>query len=159
MSDDLDTKTEDPTAKRQGEARNKGQVAKSRGIDHWAMLLASTLILFIFVPSMAASMKQALIIFLERPHAIPADLGNLRHLLVTVLVQVGILLAPPVALLIVAAVGSGMVQHGILFSPEALIPKLSKLSPLNGLKRIFTTQGLVEFAKGAVKMAVLGGFS
>jgi flagellar biosynthesis protein FlhB len=160
MADDNDDsqKTEDPTPKRQGEAREKGQVAKSREIDHWAMLLASTLIVFIFGPGMAASMKQALVIFLEQPHAIPADLGNLQHLLVTVLIKVGIALAPPVALLIVAAVGSGMVQHGLILSPDLLVPRFSKLSPLNGLKRIFTTQGLVEFAKGALKIAILGGF-
>src|SRR4051794_5799783 len=116
MADDTDDsqKTEDPTPKRQAEAREKGQVGKSREIDHWAMLLASTLIVFIFAPGMATTMKQALVIFLEYPHAMPADLGNIRHLFLTLLMQVGFALAAPVALLIAAAIGSGMVQHGII---------------------------------------------
>jgi flagellar biosynthetic protein FlhB len=72
--------------------------------------------------------------------------------------DVGLALAPIIGLLILAAVGSGLVQHGFLVAPDLITPKLSKLSPLAGLKRIFSSRGLMEFAKGVLKLAVVGGF-
>jgi flagellar biosynthesis protein FlhB len=158
MADDDNEKSEDPTAKRQGEAREKGQVSKSREIDHWAMLLAMTLIIFIFGPSMAASLKQMLIVFLAMPHAIPLEANALQALFMNLAMHTGIVLAPAALMLIVAALGSSMAQHGILIAPDMLMPKLSKLSPLSGLKRLFNANAVVEFAKGALKIFLIGAF-
>jgi flagellar biosynthetic protein FlhB len=151
-------KTEDPTAKRQGEAREKGQVGKSREIDHWAMLMAMTLIVFIFAAPMAASLKQMLIMFLEMPHAIATDGNSLQTLFMNLAMQIGASLAPAVVLLVVAALGSSVAQHGILIAPDMLTPRLSKLSPLAGLKRLFNVNAVVEFVKGSLKIFLIGAF-
>ena len=157
MADDTE-KTEDPTTKRQGEAREKGQVGKSREIDHWVMLLAITLVIFMFGPKMGADIKDALVMFLAEPHAIPADRGALPGLLMHLSMRIALPLAGPVVLLVVAAVGSGMIQHGLMFSPQAIMPNWSKLSPGNGIKRMFSWSALIEFAKGSLKLAILGTF-
>jgi flagellar biosynthetic protein FlhB len=158
MADDDNEKTEDPTAKRQGEARGKGQVTKSREIDHWFMILAITLIVFIMAPSMATALKQLLIVFLEMPQDIALDKNALQSLFMNLAMHTGIALAPAVALLIAAALGSSVAQHGFLVAPELITPKLSKLSPLAGLSRLFNLNAVVEFVKGAFKIFLIAAF-
>ena len=53
------------------------------------------------------------------------------------------------------AVGS-LVQHRLVWSAEALIPKLSKISPAAGLGRLFSKQALANFVKGLLKLLLIG---
>jgi flagellar biosynthetic protein FlhB len=55
-----------------------------------------------------------------------------------------------------AGVAAGLVQVGWLFAPGAMKPEWSKVSPLKGLQRLFSPASLVEFAKGVVKMVLVG---
>jgi flagellar biosynthetic protein FlhB len=66
-------------------------------------------------------------------------------------------LAIPLLLLFLAAAAGNLVQHRLVWSSEALSPKLSKISPLAGLGRIFSKQGLANFIKGLLKLVVIGG--
>lgn len=158
MADNDSDKTEDPTGKRLGEAREKGQVGKSREVDHWLMLLAITLVIFIFGPKMGSDLKDALIVFIAQANQIPVDQNALQGLLLRLAGKVGIALAPSVALLAVAGIGSSLLQHGFLFSPQRLMPDWSRLSFGNGFSRLFSWSALIEFVKGALKLAILGGF-
>ena len=62
-------------------------------------------------------------------------------------------MAIPFLLLALAAVGGNVVQHRLVWSAEPLKPKLSKISPAAGLKRLFSKQALANFVKGLVKLA------
>ncbi len=64
--------------------------------------------------------------------------------------------AIPFLLLMLAALGGNMIQHRLVWSVEALAPKLSKISPLAGFKRLFSKQALANFAKGLVKLVLIG---
>ena len=55
-----------------------------------------------------------------------------------------------------AGVAGNLVQHGFLFSPEKLMPDASRLSPLEGLKRLFGVDGLVNFLKSGLKIGLVG---
>ena len=63
-------------------------------------------------------------------------------------------IAIPLLLLALAAIVGNMIQHRLVWSAEALKPKLSKISPAAGLKRLFSKQALVNFVKGLVKLAL-----
>ena len=65
-------------------------------------------------------------------------------------------LAIPLALLALAAIGGNMIQHRLVWSGQPLKPQLSKVSPLSGLKRLFSAQAIANFVKGLLKLAVLG---
>jgi len=158
MADSDSDKTEDPTGKRLGEAREKGQVGKSREVDHWFMLLAITLVIFIFGPRMGSDLKDMLIIFIAQTNQIPVDQNALQDIFLRLATKLALMLAPSIALLFVAGVGSGLLQHGFLFSPQRLMPQWSRLSFGNGFQRLFSWSALIEFAKGALKLAILGGF-
>jgi flagellar biosynthetic protein FlhB len=65
-------------------------------------------------------------------------------------------MAIPFLLLALAAVGGNIVQHRLVWSAESLKPKLSKVSPAAGLKRLFSKQALANFVKGLVKLGLIG---
>jgi flagellar biosynthetic protein FlhB len=64
--------------------------------------------------------------------------------------------AVPFLVLMLAAIGGNIIQHRLVWSYQILAPKLSKISPLAGLKRIFSKQALANLTKGLVKIAVVG---
>jgi flagellar biosynthetic protein FlhB len=64
--------------------------------------------------------------------------------------------AIPFLLLMLAALGGNLIQHRLVWSLEVLAPKLSKISPAAGFKRLFSAQALANFAKGLVKLVLIG---
>jgi flagellar biosynthetic protein FlhB len=63
--------------------------------------------------------------------------------------------AIPTALLALAAIFGNLIQHRLVWSSQPLKPQLSKISPLGGLKRLFSKQALANFVKGLLKITVL----
>ena len=149
-------KTEDPTQKRLDETRAKGQVASSREVNHWFMILAAALIVLLFAPSTLADIKRILTPFLEMPHVFPTDLAHLRLVLLRTAGALALACLLPLVLVIAAAVSASLFQHGFLFSAEQIKPKLEKISPLKGFKRLFSMRSLAEFVKGLAKLAIVG---
>ena len=155
--EDKSQKTEQPTGKRLSEAHSKGQVAKSTEVGHWFMLTAAALAVALFADYVSRGLSRQILPFFEAPHAIPMDPAHLldvfRHMGFDILKLVFL----PMLLMILAAVGGNMVQHKPVFSAHRMKPELSKLSPQKGVKKIFGTQGLLELAKAAFKLVVIGG--
>ncbi len=157
--EDDGNKTEEPTQKRLDDAREKGQVARSREINHWFMFLGATIAIFMFGPTVAHDFKTMLQAFLEAPHTIAVDTNGVIKLLTWLSIKMFVALWPTIGILMVAAVASGYMQHGLLFATDSIMPKLEKISPLAGAKRLFSMQSTVEFAKGLVKLGIVGGVS
>src|SRR5690242_21720721 len=65
-------------------------------------------------------------------------------------------MAIPFLVLLVAAVGGNVIQHRLVWSFQALTPRFSKISLAAGLKRLFSKQALANFAKGLIKLVVVG---
>jgi flagellar biosynthetic protein FlhB len=148
-------KTEEPTHKRLREAHEKGQIAKSQEVGHWFMILAFTIAVGYLAPRVAGGIAKSLYGFMARPHAIAVDGEGLRDLLVETSGLLALALGPPIVLAMAAAVASGLIQSGFVLSLEPIKPKLEKLSPLGGLRRLFSARALAEFAKGLVKLAIV----
>ena len=66
---------------------------------------------------------------------------------------------PTAALFLVAAAAAGLLQTGLLFSTESITPKLEKISPIAGVKRMFSVKSLVEFGKGILKLIIVGAIA
>lgn len=149
-------RTEEPTQRRLQEAREKGQVAQSREVQNWLMILGVALVIFIFAGQALEGTARLLLPFWERPDAIPVDADSLRRTFAGLafgLIKVGLL---PLLVLIVAAVAGDLLQRGFLFTAERLKPDLDRLSPLAGAKRLFSSKAVAELAKNLVKLAVVG---
>jgi flagellar biosynthetic protein FlhB len=148
-------KTEDPTSRRLDEARKRGQVANSREVNNLLMLSVFALSILFFGGAAAGALYKASLPFIESPDLVPADFTHLVGLgwkLLGVLLMAG---AVPLALALAAAVGAGYLQFGLIFSAEGITPKLDKISPLAGLRRMFSMRSLAEFVRGLLKLAVV----
>jgi flagellar biosynthetic protein FlhB len=156
-SDDDSQKTEDPTGRKVQDARDSGQVAKSQEVNNLLMILALTISVLMFGGSMARDVVNMSLPFIETPDMVPTDIGHLTTMGWKLLGLILVAGAAPLVLSLLAAFGAGYLQFGLLFSSDGLMPSLEKISPMAGLKRIFSTRSLADFLKGLLKIAIVGG--
>ncbi|MBN1240827.1 MAG: flagellar biosynthesis protein FlhB [Gammaproteobacteria bacterium] len=153
-NDQAQERTEAPTPRRLEQARRKGQVARSRELNTMTVMLAGAGGMLALGPWLGARLRQLLIDGLSSPTPDSLDLG--AALLAPVLDAL-VTFAPLLGLLLIAALAGPALLGGIAFSAEAAAPKLERLNPLAGLKRIFSAQGLMELVKTLLKFSVLTG--
>ena len=159
MSDEApeqESKTEDPSQKKLEDAHKKGDVAKSQEVVTWFMLLGSAVIFAMMAPSIS----QQLMVPLETliMNADQFELGGQGFSLFfnnLALALLGTILVPLV-ILAACAVTANLIQHRWLVSADPITPKLSKISPLAGFKRLFSMDSLVNFGKGLLKLSIVG---
>ncbi len=158
MAEDNDTtdKTEDPTQKRLEEALKRGDVVKSQEVNTWFVIAGATLVLMAFSSGMGANLTTTMRGLLANSYDIPLDGPALPRLFQKIGGEMIAAIAIPFLLLMLAALCGNLIQHQLVWSFESLAPKLSKISPLAGLKRLFSMQALANFAKGLVKLALVG---
>jgi flagellar biosynthesis protein FlhB len=158
MADDHDAaeKTEDPTQKRLDDAHDRGDVAKSQEVNTWFMIAGATLVLSTFSGSIGSGIQAPLRNLIANSWMIHADGPGLLALAQSLGVALIAALGVPLLLLMIAAVAGNLMQHRLVWSGESLKPKLSKISPLAGAKRVFGKQAAANFAKGVFKVAALG---
>ena len=158
MADEQDNaeRTEDPTQKRLDEALERGDVVKSQEVNTWFVLAGATLILLSFSGSMGSGITAMLRGLVAQAHQIPVDGRGLTRTMERLGLEIIAAIAIPFALLMLAAVVGNMIQHRLVWSGESLKPKLSKISPAAGFKRLFSKLALANFIKGLVKLALLG---
>ena len=149
-------KTEDPTPKRLEESRKKGQVAISREINNWMMLFAGTILVAGLAIPVFGDLSQLLKAYIEQASTLPGGIEGIALVLKTTYKEVLFTLLLPFAILILIAFLSPFVQVGPLFAPEAIKPDFSKVSPIKGFSRLFSMRSLMEFAKGILKLAMIG---
>lgn len=153
---DESDKSEDPTLKKLDDALKRGDVAKSQEVPTWFVLSGATLALIAFSGTAGEALKATLGGLLANAWRIPTDGAALARLAVRIGMEAAGALALPILLIVLAAIGGHVVQHRFVWSSEGLKPKLDRISPIAGMKRLFSKQALVNFAKGLVKVGLLG---
>jgi len=153
--DDSD-KTEDPTLKRLDDAHQRGDVAKSQEVSTWFVIAGGTLALVAFSGSLASSLTSTFRGLIQNAHRVPMDGRGLLGLMEKIGFEVIGAVAVPILVIALAAAGGNLIQHRLVWSAEQLKPKLSKISPMAGAKRLFSKQALVNFLKGIVKLILVG---
>ena len=149
-------KTEDPTQKRLDDALKRGDVVKSQEVNTWFIIAGATLVLATFSTGMTRDVSSMMRGLIANSGQILVDGPALPHLFQKVGIELIAALSVPFLLLMLAALAGNLVQHRLVWSFEVLAPKLSKISPAAGLKRLFSMVALVNFAKGLVKLMVVG---
>src|SRR5689334_16703508 len=157
MAEDNDTeRTEDPTQKRLEDAHAKGDVAKSQEVNTWFIIAGATLVLSTFSGSMGGGILNPMRNLIANSWMIRTDgpglLALLQHIEYALIAAIGV----PFLMLMIAAIAGNMIQHRLVWSGESLKPKLSKISPGAGFKRVFGKQAVANFLKGLFKVIALG---
>jgi flagellar biosynthesis protein FlhB len=150
-------RTEDPSAKRLQDARERGQVPRSRELTNFATMIGGSATLVAIGGSLAGHMSQmmrrALAVdpqSLRDPDSMLSALGEACMSALSVLL-------PMFGVLIGLVLLASVVLGGWNFSPQAMAPDFTRLSPLAGLKRLFGMHGVSELGKALLKCAVVGG--
>ena len=158
MAEDSDLeKTEQPSQRRLDQAREKGQVARSRELSTFAVLLAGGGTLWFLGASFTQRMVKLMQDGLTLTHDMAFNSGLLLPRLYTLSLDMLITFAPLLLALLLAAAFSPLLLNGWLFSIEALQPKFSKLNPVSGISRMFSSASLVELVKALGKAALVSG--
>jgi flagellar biosynthetic protein FlhB len=150
---DKKQKTEKPTPKRKREARKEGQIARSPDLNAWTLVLIATYILPSAVGSGGAMSKE----MFDGVQLIMQDPTNERmseHLSRGFHAAFGMLTPLLIGVVLIALVMS-FAQVGFVFTAKPMKPKFTRVNPMKGLKRIFSTRSLWQCLKGVLKMTVI----
>ncbi|MEZ8036968.1 flagellar biosynthesis protein FlhB [Vibrio crassostreae] len=152
-------RTEDATPKRLQQAKEKGQVARSKELASASVLIVGAIALMWFGESMAKALFEAMqrLFSLSRDEIF--DTNKLLEIAGGALVNLLFPLFLILITLFVAAVIGAAGVGGINFSMQAAMPKASKLNPLSGIKRMFGLQSWVELLKSILKVALVSGMA
>lgn len=152
-------KTEEATPRRLEKAREEGQVARSRELTTFMLLLGGVLGLWV----MGAMLYDQLGIVMEKAFLFERRQALETMPMLTMALELGqrtlLALLPLFLLLAVIALVAPALLGGWVISAKSLKPQLSKLSPLKGFKRMFGVQALVELAKAIAKSILVGSVS
>jgi flagellar biosynthetic protein FlhB len=150
-------RTEDPSQRRLQEARERGQIPRSRELTNFATMIGGSAALVAIGGSLTARLSQMMrkglsidASTLRNTDSMAASLGDAGVSAVLALLPV---FGALVALVLLASVLLG----GWNFSPRAMTPDFSRLSPMAGLQRLFGLRGLTELGKALLKCLVVGG--
>ena len=150
-------KTEKATPKRRRDERKKGNIFFSNDAVSVAVLLVGLATLFLTAKSAAAVIQQFFrqcISMAQTQQSLPTA-GDLSNLLVAFLWMFVRTAGPLLAATVVAGIAATFFQTKMLISGESLRPKFSRISPLQGFKRLISLRSLVEALKGLLKILIL----
>lgn len=158
-NEDGQAKSEDPTAKKKSEARKKGQVTRSQELTTFFMLLASIVGIMFF----AGDMIETITDIMKNNFSVERNtLFDSEQLFIHFKAELAAMLSaliPFFILMFITAILSNAILGGFNFSAQAMTPKLSKMNPIKGLKKIVGIKGLIELVKSIFKIGLMGGIA
>ena len=154
-------KTEQPTGKRISDTKKEGKVAKSREITNASMLLAFFVLLKMSYGSIGQNLTD---LFRVLYNGIPTDIihydglfpyDTLDVIFKTAIIQMGRIMIPIFAVAALVAWITDFIQVGFMYTTKPLQPKLSKLNPMNGMKRLFSMSTIMELFMSIMKVGLV----
>src|SRR5580692_5058050 len=152
-------RTEEPSQRRLQQARENGNVPRSRELTNFATMIGGSVLLIATGPALAGRMTQLMRYFLAIDASRLADPRTMMSALgEAAVIGLGALL-PIFGALIVLVLLASVALGGWNFSPAALAPDFTRMSPLAGMKRLLGLRGATELGKALLKFALVGGVS
>jgi flagellar biosynthesis protein FlhB len=150
-------RTEEPSQRRLQEARERGQVPRSRELTNFATMIGGSVALIATGSTFAGRMSE---IMRSQMSFSPRELEDPQSMFGALAHAAGLAIAgvlPIFGALVVLVLLAGIAVGGWNFSPVALVPDFTRMNPLEGVKRLFGLRGLTELGKALLKCAVVGG--
>jgi flagellar biosynthetic protein FlhB len=158
MAEDSDLeRTEPASARKLEQARERGNVPRSRELATLAVLLASASVISFLGLFMYQGLSRVMRNSLSFDLADVASPEMMGHNLMEAGTN-GVLLYLPMAVtVVIAAVGANLMLSGWVFSTQALEFNFAKLNPLSGIARMFSLNSLAELVKAVLKGGLIAG--
>ncbi|MCB9834066.1 MAG: flagellar biosynthesis protein FlhB, partial [Planctomycetes bacterium] len=155
MAESGQEKTEQATPKRREEAAQRGQIGYSKEVSSAALFLGGLIVL-----KMAGDqIVLGLLGKIDRSFRLPIDLfpdDDPAPFLTQTATDFFFLLLPVFVVAMVSILGPGLMQTGLKLATKRIQPELSKLNPLNGIKKLFSQENLISTLQSLIKMILVG---
>ena len=157
MSESSQDKTEQPSQQKLRKAREEGNVARSKELVTAIMMIVSAILLMAFSHAFSDMMVNISQITFRLDRETVFDPNSMVRILVQSTVSMLSALTPMLAWLFLVTIFANLLKGGWNVAMQAMQPKLSKLNPLSGIKKMFSTKSLVELIKSIIKVTLVGG--
>lgn len=158
-SDDSQEKTEEPTERKISKAREEGQIARSQEVAIAASVIIVAAYLFVFGTQIFGRLSDVMIDVYTFDAALLSDQNRILTALYVSIEKGLVAILPLMAFALLTVLAFSGLVGGYNFSFKAVAPKLNKLNPLTGLKRIFSMRSIVELLKALLKFLLVGGIA
>lgn len=148
-------KTEQATQKRREETRKRGQVARSVEINSAVMMLVGFGVLMLFRQHFMGGLMRASSRILSQGHTYDLTFLSTQRLFLELVQDFLMLMLPLFVAMFITGIVVNILQVGFLFTGEPIQPKLSKINPFEGFKRIFSKRSLETLARDIIKIIVV----
>ncbi|TLS66705.1 flagellar biosynthesis protein FlhB [Mariprofundus erugo] len=158
MADEQDKsqQTEDASPKRIEDARKKGQVPTSK---EPSTAIAFTVLSLMMITGLGSwlgeTMKEMMEAYLSGKIRLDTTTEGVQAMLITIAAEIGKILLPFAVPIMLLGVLVTFMVTGPVFTFETMKPKLEKISPMKGFKRLFSTKALAEFIKSVLKLTLI----
>ena len=157
MAEESDAeKTEPASERRLEQAREEGDVPRSREITTFTVLMAAGLSIWVWGGRIVAELNRAMVSGLSLTRAQALDPDVLFNRILSDVVQVMLICLPIGMVLMLVALASPLLIGGWLMSTKALMPNFGRMNPLNGIGNMFSKNALVELGKALAKSLIVG---
>lgn len=157
MAEGSESKTEKASPKKRKDERKKGNIFKSQDIVNAATVLAVFVVMNKFFPYIYEYLGRVMAKYFNSVGSMSEITKQSALIIIRDCFLSLVIIAGPLIIicLLVSVIATGA-QTKFLFSKEALKPKLSKISPLKGIKRIISLRAVVELVKSVIKAVIIG---
>lgn len=156
-NEDGQEKSEEPSAKRLSDAKNKGEVPRSKELNTTIILMAGAIGLLIMGRGIGDGLATIFRTAFNIERQVIYEPSLMMKSAISILLDAFILISPLIGLLVVSVFISPLMIGGFTFAGKKMQPKLSNMSPLKGMKKLFGFQGLMELLKSILKVILIGG--
>ncbi len=152
-------KTEQPTGKKLDDARNKGQVARSREVNSLAVFGTGFTMLYLFQSFIGSRIKEFTVSIFNSLDTFPNRISLISNFMMEWSIFFAVTLAPIMVGLLIVIFASNIAQVGIKLSPQALSLKFDKLNVFKGIKNLISPKSFAELFKSLFKLFLVGLFT
>ena len=152
----FEERTERATGRRRQEAKNRGQVPRSREIPSVLIIIGGISILTLLGGWIYVQLSNLMVQSFNRMGTFSVRSDTLGGLTLDLLVSFSLTAGPVLFILFVVAILGYVLQGHNVFATELIKPDLGKLNVLSGLKRFLAPPSVIEMAKSFIKLGIVG---
>ncbi|TGD61850.1 flagellar biosynthesis protein FlhB [Tabrizicola sp. WMC-M-20] len=163
QEDDV-SRSEEPTDKKLADARKKGDVPSSRETGNLTAVFSLFVVMVFLAPFLAPGLSDHMARLIEAAPALVVGTGqtgvaDLGWIIREFTLSLALVLAPMFLLMLIAAISGVLIQGETVVAGERIKPDFKKISPLAGLKKIYSGHALIEFLKNMAKVLAVGAIA
>lgn len=155
----FEERTEPATGHKRGEARQRGQVARSQELNSAVIILFAILAMNFFAKEFIKTLTLPLTYYLENLHLMPDEQTEMLNVIYKGSIAIGIAALPYIIVIVAASIAVNYLQVGFLVTAEPLTPNFNKLNPFTGIQRLFKLRNLMTIIFGILKMSIIGAIT